>query len=1060
MARGIVWAAAVLLAASSSFAELQNVEVAADGWPWLGPFPPQHRLIVNNDGTNLFWRDDLTMDMVRRHAAECPDAVTTYMVCPNGIHKMMYPSALEELSTRGALPALVAQGEDPFGAFLAALKTRGFEVFITFRMNEVHNVDQPNEPDLCAFWRDHPEWHVQPDAPLGNWMAHCLDYSRPEVRDRTVALVSELLEKYRPDGVELDWMRFPRHLSGTPEQVWEKRGALTEVVEAVRKKAGELSKRLAREVKVSVRVPTSAAGCRALGVDLGDWAQRGLVDFVTASPFLASDFHMPLAELRALIGKDMPLYAAIEIGHSGRNHTEASLHAAGLGLYGSGADGLYLFNFPCWRETQEAPPWSWVPPLRDPQWLTLGALDFPLINGAHRVAGVDLTAPLPLTVPPKQTVSMVWPLPRQAVEKAAVLESLRLTLDADAPLAARLNGEAPGENGALPAAALRAGDNTLELQNNGDTPVVLQDAHLLLAFPPAAPVFPTLPEEQCVYVSPAGSDSNPGTREAPVATLEGAAKAFQGRGTPPQGTEQCVWVAGGTYDMNGLGKLLPGYLEGGCKHLYLRAFPGETPVFSAGWPVGGWKDAGDGRWKSGDVGHEKVIFCHDMLYVNNRRAVRARAPFPETWERWGDYDHVDGEAGYRIPGTALVGSKPGNLAGVVYFNSWAHMVCPIREIRPDGDGGTLLVMRQPDFFLAHRKEGAPARDPSYIEGLPPLVDEPGEFCFDDQERVFLYKPRDGETMDSAVAVAGGRGCSLYAQRYEVRLSIWSEGITFSDVDSSLSDRGHVDVQSNYCLNGIPSNIIERNGSIAALHNEFWGHGYGMFLGESVLSRCVFKRFGVGSLRVDGGATLHQCVFEDIGGTAVTVGGVSREDHHPSFRGGGTGDVVISECVFRNCGVEYEGSVGVFVGYANGVVIARNEFYDLPYSAISVGWGWGEEDAGGGAYDIPFRYATPTPCGANRILDNHIHHVMQKRDDGAAVYTLGNQPGTLIRGNHIHDNGPGGPGGVYLDEGSGFIEVTGNRVYNVKRPMNFNNHAQDRRATCFVHDNDWDDTLNN
>ena len=89
--------------------------------------PPLRRLLVNNDGTNLFWRKDLTPDMVKVHAAECPDAVTTYLLCPNGIQKMMYPGEVEELSTRGALPELVKAGEDPFGLFLTELKTRKME---------------------------------------------------------------------------------------------------------------------------------------------------------------------------------------------------------------------------------------------------------------------------------------------------------------------------------------------------------------------------------------------------------------------------------------------------------------------------------------------------------------------------------------------------------------------------------------------------------------------------------------------------------------------------------------------------------------------------------------------------------------------------------------------------------------------------------------------------------------------------------------------------------------------------------------------------------------------
>jgi hypothetical protein len=40
-------------------------------------------------------------------------------------------------------------------------------------------------------------------------------------------------------------------------------------------------------------------------------------------------------------------------------------------------------------------------------------------------------------------------------------------------------------------------------------------------------------------------------------------------------------------------------------------------------------------------------------------------------------------------------------------------------------------------------------------------------------------------------------------------------------------------------------------------------------------------------------------------------------------------------------------------------IAHNEICHLPYTGISIGWGWGEEDAGGGGYFAPFFYHTPT-----------------------------------------------------------------------------------------------------
>jgi hypothetical protein len=105
--------------------------------------------------------------------------------------------------------------------------------------------------------------------------------------------------------------------------------------------------------------------------------------------------------------------------------------------------------------------------------------------------------------------------------------------------------------------------------------------------------------------------------------------------------------------------------------------------------------------------------------------------------------------------------------------------------------------------------------------------------------------------------------------------------------------------------------------------------------------------------------------------------------------------------------------------------------------------------------MPFKYDTPTPSGNNRIEFNHIHHVMSRLQDGGGIYTLGNMAGTILRGNHIHDN-PGAPGGIYLDEGSGFIEITGNLVYRASTPMNYNNRAQDRIATCKEHDNFFGD----
>ena len=219
-------------------------------------------------------------------------------------------------------------------------------------------------------------------------------------------------------------------------------------------------------------------------------------------------------------------------------------------------------------------------------------------------------------------------------------------------------------------------------------------------------------------------------------------------------------------------------------------------------------------------------------------------------------------------------------------------------------------------------------------------------------------------------------------------------------------------------------------------------------------RCTFNQLGGAGLDIECGSqgnVVSGCHFYDISGSAVQIGNVLKDDHHPDDPRKIVKNNSVVNCYIHDCCLDYMGGVGVFGGYTEGTAIAHNEICRMPYSGISLGWGWGEQDVGGGAYQQPFIHDKPTPAKNNRIEYNHIHHVMRPMDDGGGVYTLGNQPGTVVRGNHIHDNYEL-RGGIYLDEGSGFIEITGNLVYNVGKPMVYNNGPQGRQGTCKEHDN--------
>jgi len=398
------------------------------------------RFLLDNDGCNVF--RSLTEDWerdIRETVEECPPNVTTYLICA-GAGTLYFPTQVGVADPK-AYPLLKAHaaGGDPFGELIRALRAAGKETFITLRMNDVHNPDAEDQWNTPKVRREHPDCVVDYEAiRRGNpdWMAYCLDYSRAEVQQYGHGIIGELADRYQFDGLQLDWMRFPRHLSGTPAEVWEKREVLTEFTAGVQTTVSKLGARLA------ARIPTSVAGCRRLGLDIAEWTRRGLVDFLVASPFLTTDFSPPVQDMRrAMGGNPVPLYAAFDFNHATQEHCPESLRAACTSLYECGADGIYVFNFPCWTEYLAARPYHWLTGLDDPETARRKPLLFSVSHRTHRIADVDLPAELPVTAAAGETRLVTLPIPKAALPVKRAL----LLVHAGGDVAASVNGIACGE---------------------------------------------------------------------------------------------------------------------------------------------------------------------------------------------------------------------------------------------------------------------------------------------------------------------------------------------------------------------------------------------------------------------------------------------------------------------------------------------------------------------------------------------------------------------------------------------------------------------------------------
>jgi hypothetical protein len=329
------------------------------------------RLILNEDDSHFFGSrsaQEMTIEGLEAFVDQYANtAVTHLFLCPNAM-KASYRSkvrdAIWELKGTQKPPQedfarkwcenarlLDARGLDPYAVWIARCRVKKIYPWLSMRMNDVHNADDVDNYIHSSFWREHHEFWRVPGG--SSWTDRALDYGVPEVREQAMAFIRELLERYDPDGIELDWMRFGYHFR--PGKEAEGATKLTEFMREVRTLIRQWSEKRGHPIRLGARVPTLPDAARGLGLDGVAWAREGLVDMLVPTPFWATtDFDIPIELWRDQLGAASPrvlLAAGAEIllrPYPAAKPIEADLTSTrGFATAGfqRGADGIYLFNY-------------------------------------------------------------------------------------------------------------------------------------------------------------------------------------------------------------------------------------------------------------------------------------------------------------------------------------------------------------------------------------------------------------------------------------------------------------------------------------------------------------------------------------------------------------------------------------------------------------------------------------------------------------------------------------------------------------------------------------------
>ena len=564
-----------------------------------------------------------------------------------------------------------------------------------------------------------------------------------------------------------------------------------------------------------------------------------------------------------------------------------------------------------------------------------------------------------------------------------------------------------------------------------------------------------------IWISPKGSDFNNGTRQSPKATLTSALRqAREWRRTEDNRIQGgiTIYVEGGTYAFHEPVFIRPE--DSGTKEspTIIRSVGDEKVILSGGICINGWKKQGK-VWVADVPAFNGRPLDFRQLWVNGKKAVRARDV--EDFEKMNRICSVDekNEILY-VPAVSirrLIDNK-GNLkakyAEMVLHQMWCVANLRIRSVEVQGDSAAIRFHQPESRIQFEHPWPRPMvttdghNSAFYLTNARELQDVPGEWYHDIDARKVYYYPREGEKMQEAEVIVPAVETLV---RVEGTLDrpvrhIRFEKITFSYTTwMRPSEKGHVPLQAGmYLTDGYRIDPkMQRNYLNHPLDNQGWlgrpAAAVRVVAARQIdFERCRFEHLGSTGLDYEEavqGGVVRGCLFRDIAGNGLLVGSFSPAAHEthlpydPADRREVCTQQQINNCYFTEIGNEDWGCLAIAAGYVGDVNIEHNEINEVPYSGISLGWGWTQ---------------TVNCMRNNRVHANLIHHYAKHMYDVAGIYTLGSQPKSYVTENCVHSiykpgyvHDPNHWFYLYTDEGSSFITVRDNWTEGEKYLQNAN-----------------------
>jgi hypothetical protein len=583
-------------------------------------------------------------------------------------------------------------------------------------------------------------------------------------------------------------------------------------------------------------------------------------------------------------------------------------------------------------------------------------------------------------------------------------------------------------------------------------------------------VCPKPQAQACYYVSPSGSDTNDGTVGSPFQTITKARDVVSTVNTNMTG-DIYVYLRGGDYRITSPITFAVKDSGTGSHRIYYQAYPGETPVIDGAQKVTGWTVSSGSVYKATLARTTKLR----NLYVNDTRANMTSKTVSAKGST-GTYSVTSGQAdwawasGSGFDGVTYSTSDVPDITSnkddleIVNQSTWNENIVCTRDVVTSGSNRALML-QQPYGAIAQLPGwGAAfvATGSHEIFNVQAWLTSPGHFYFDKTTGTLYYYPRSGEDMGTAdveapvteqLLVIGGTSNSNRVKNITI------QGITFANTDYNLYKVG-----TSYGKSSVQGDTVYIAYGTGNYHD--WQYEIIDTLPAIINVNSADSIDIVGNVvkhSGDDGISMINDVINsniignyvtDIAGSGITIGHpthvyLTSKGAHEKYPAGVKGictKITVSNNLVYNVATlrGFGGHAGVTAFFTDTLTFTHNHIHTCAYNGINLGWGWRNFN---GDSSSEFPGNASATAKNNTCSNNRFTNMMTRLHDSGAIYTIGQNPGTVINQNYVKgipNNSSGPTYGLHNDEGSAYI-TENDSVLDIDQGVTYTINCEDYGA---------------